>query len=1170
MLRITLFGQFSAALGDQPLRLSLRPKTLEFWAYLLLYPHEPLPRPALAFALWPDADEKTALTNCRRHLNHLKTLLTNLASDVPWLVADTKTVRWHPDAPAWVDVMVFRQWVAHDATLADAVNLVTGDLLQDVYADWLLHERERCRERYLNALSRLTDLHILSRDYPQATQYAQRLLASDPLRETSVRQVMRLLYAAGDRAGALATYQDFVKRLRHELDVEPMEQTVALHQDILSTRARAGEITPDDAPAAAGDARKATTESVFVGRAAELAQLRAVWDRVGAGHGQAVFIGGAAGIGKTRLAEALANIAHGQGAWVLTGGAAFTEPVPQQAFVEALTAALPAVVDAVDDPQTLAPLLPFIPQMRQLHPDLSAIPPGAQAHTRQEVFAAFAACFMALSRARPLLLVLEDFHWASAYTVAMLKHLLSDVLHSALHRPLLVVVTYRPEDTPRSHPLRDLLRRLRRERFSTQMTLDALDAEAVRALLTLRLGRLAQPDATAAAFLRLSDGNPLFVHELLRYYSERGWLRRQDDGWHLHADEAQTAPPHLQAIVQERLTQLSPEARTLAEIAAVLGAAFDLELICEVSGWTERAAYDGLHELLDRGLIREASGANGFDYAFSHTLIQQTLYMLLDASDRQRRHRRAAQVMREIYGEAHDAVLLLMAQHYEGGGLGEEAARFYLKAAQRDHRLYAHQEALGLIGTALALTEDARLRFDLLALRETLEAVEADRAAQVRTIDVLAQLAAHDTDLTCEVWVRRVRLMHASSDLAGLRAALDGLALAVKAAESPRWQAELALARGLHAMQSSDFDAAERAAAEALARFQALDDIDALLRCYAALTETALHRGDFEQARKYITQMQADDHAQIAARLHHLKHAGTHAFMAQQWQISLDFFAALLEEAGQYRDPQSVMLAHFYLAMTYARLSSFLLAETHYSRAAELVARYGSPALKTALYINRGTFRAAVGQVRAALRDFEQARRMVSRTGDKRGLYTCAHNLSILYQWMGRLAAARRHAEGALKLAEAMNSLAYRANALSSLGVIEREAGAYHAAIAHLQEAVTLRQQSGAQQTALLEDLVELATAHLAADNRESATHLLADCLALLAEADHATYHFQRVLWSLARLCQSVGDAETAARLTDDAHALLQHQAQQLSPAQQTAYLDLPFNRVILNATPRG
>ncbi len=1165
MLRITLFGQFSAAHGDQPLRLSLRPKTLELWAYLLLYPHESLPRQAIAFTLWADVDEKTAQTNCRRHLHHLRTALSAIDPDAGWLLADTKTIRWHPDAPAWVDVTVFRSWADDDATLVDAVNLYTGDLLQEVYADWLLHERERDRERYLRALSRLTDLHILSRDYPQALNYAQRLTSSDPLRETSIRQLMRLLYATGDRAGALATYQDFAVRLRRELGVEPMEQTLALFHDIRVNRARAADFVSDDARSVARTRPSPNTDIPFVGRAAELAGLRALWDRVGAGRGHVVLIGGGAGIGKTRLSEALRHIAAGQSAWVLVGGTSFAESVPQQAFIEALSGALPAVVSAIEDGRVLAPLLPFMAELHHLRPDLAEFSAVAQPANRQALFDGFAACFIALSQTRPVLLVLEDLHWASAYTVAMLDHL----VRAALHRPLLVVVTYRPEDAPRSHPLRDMLRRLRRERFATLMTIMPLDADAVRAFLSSRLGEIAQADDMVAVFLRLSEGNPLFLHELLRHALEAGWLTQREDGWHLRLSDLQPIPPALETVITERLAHLGANARALAEVAAVIGALFDLELLCEVSGWAEAEVFDALHELLDRGIIREASGQSGFDYGFSHTLIHQTLYGLLDDIDRQRRHRRAAQVMREIYGEAHEGVLLHIARHCEFGGLHGEAAHFYLRAAQRDQRVYAHQEALRHIAKALTLTDDPHLRFDLLALREGIESIEADRTAQLHSIDALAQIAAHDPDLMCEVWLRRVRLMHTAGDTAGLRAAVEGLAHVAQAVTAYRWAAELALARGLYALHTSDYDTAERKCTDALTRFQAIDEPDALLRCRAALTEIALHRGDFDTALAHISTMQTDDPAHIAARLHHLKHAGTHAFVAQRWAVSLEFFEALREGADQYHDPQALMLAHFYLAMNHARLSSFLLAEGHYNQAAGLAARFGSPALKTALHINRGIFRAALGQVRAARRDFEQVQPIVSRAGDKRALYTCAHNLSILSLWTGALAVAQRHAERALTLADAMGSPAFRANALSSLGVIAREGGRYLEAIAHLEEAIALRRQFGGQHTSLLEDLVELTSAYLGTGERTASAHLLAECLARLGEADHATYHFQRVLWLLARLCQDLGDMDMADRLTHEAHVLLQHQLAQLSPAQQEAYLALPFNRAITDAFPR-
>lgn len=1157
MLKITLFNQFALSLHDQPLRPSLRPKTLELWAYLLLHQRESILRQTIAFELWPDTDDKTALTNCRRHLHHLRMLLAEIAPDANWLAIDNKSVRWQPDIPVWVDVIVFQQWAEGDATLADAVALYTGDLLQELYADWLFYERERYREACLTCLHRLIEKHAAQRDYPQAIRFAQQLLAMDFLREVAIRQLMRLLYQSGDRAGALAAYHNFVHQLRQELNVDPMDQTVELYQSILSNRPHlVGESLP--ATSAAPDA-----SLPFVGRADEMQLLRDLWSRSADGKGHALFIGGTAGIGKSRLVDELKNLANGQGAWVLSGSTSFMEPAPQQAFVEALTRLLPAIITEVDDPQTLAPLTPFIAEVHHRHPGLKAISVTAQTQTKADVFAAFGECFIILTRTRPTLLVLEDFHWASAYTVELLGHL----IRTALHRPLLIVVTYRPEDTTRNHPLRDLLRQFYREGFSTQIMLDTIDARAVGTMLTRLFGDLEGLDTITQNLLHLSDGNPLFIHELLQNYLERGVIQRRAEGWSLRPVKSERAPSKIQAIIAERLARLSDNTRLLSEMAAVVGTSFDLELVREVSGWGDDLLFDCLHELLDRGIIRESSGQGTFDYTFTHYLIRQTIYDLLNPADRQRRHRRIAHVMHEIYG-ADQAVSLLLAQHYDVGGMAEKAAQFYLVAAQRDHTLYAHQEALSHIKRALELTDETLIRFELLAMRERIEAFEGDRTAQLNTIEMLEQLAGQDHALLCSALLRRIRYLHHDNDQT---AELQAITRLEQVAAGERWQAELALARGHYYLQFGDYHAAEYNVAAALERFANINDEDGLLRCYTIMTEIALHRGNFDDAGRYIQQMKVDGDGYLhtAARLRHLKHAGTHAFMAQQYQVSMGFFEELLADSRHYGDRQSEMVAHFYLAMTHARLTNILLADRHYELAASLAQTHGNANIRLALRINRGTFKAATGQAAEALCEFEEAMQLMIDAGDKRGVYTCVLNLSVLNLWLEDTVKARHFAEQAIALADDLDSNAYRANALSSLGFVERASGNYPTAINQLEQALTLRRQMGGQQTSLLEDLVELAVAHLEAGQRAEASHLLDDILVLLSDADHSAYNFQRVLWYAARLCRECGDTGTADRLVEEAHSLLQHQAQQLPTDQQQAYLNLPFNRAILNAIQR-
>lgn len=252
MLRIYLFGTPRAFDGDAALPLPNPPKVLALWAFLLLHRDRAIPRDEVAFALWLDVPEAEARSNLRRHLHLLRHYLPRAPAERPWFFADRETVRWNRAANYWLDVEQFAQTagsasqIVKDEPAEEAIRRLrcasdyyTGDLLQNLYDDWVLVERERLRYQYLQMLEQLGARQEQVGDLRGAIDTAQRLLAHDRLRETTHRLVMRLRYRAGDRAAALRQFDECRRLLREELNVDPMPDTLELRQAILAGQALA-------------------------------------------------------------------------------------------------------------------------------------------------------------------------------------------------------------------------------------------------------------------------------------------------------------------------------------------------------------------------------------------------------------------------------------------------------------------------------------------------------------------------------------------------------------------------------------------------------------------------------------------------------------------------------------------------------------------------------------------------------------------------------------------------------------------------------------------------------------------------------------------------------------------------------------------------------------------
>ena len=201
-LRIRLLGELEFRLGERPLPPLGSARAASLLAYLLIHRAAPQPRQRVAFLLWPDSSEPQARTNLRHVLYTLRRALP----DADRLLDITpRTLRWRPDAPAWLDIEAFEAALARD-DLRAATALYGGDLLAGAYDEWLHGERERLRGLQVAALDRLAGRLEAAGETAEAIAVAERLLRHDPLREDAHRRLMRLHAARGDRARALRAY----------------------------------------------------------------------------------------------------------------------------------------------------------------------------------------------------------------------------------------------------------------------------------------------------------------------------------------------------------------------------------------------------------------------------------------------------------------------------------------------------------------------------------------------------------------------------------------------------------------------------------------------------------------------------------------------------------------------------------------------------------------------------------------------------------------------------------------------------------------------------------------------------------------------------------------------------------------------------------------------------
>ncbi|HMA37374.1 MAG TPA: AAA family ATPase [Chloroflexia bacterium] len=1164
MLRIHLLGPPYLERDGQPVKFAGLPRTWPLWAYLLLHRHHAVDRQTLAFTLWPDDSEPGARANLRRHLHDLQRRLPPAPPGAPWLLVDPRAVQWNPGADSWLDVAEFERLSAATQTLAAAVALYTGDLLQNVYDDWLFYERERLRDLYLSDLARLTLESRARREYPAAVAYARQWLAADPLREDALRQLLAVRYEAGDRNGALQDYDQFAQRLRAELGVDPMPETVAVYEAATSN-ARLPNETARGEPTPGGGAPAPRLILPFVGRDAELAQLRGWWSRAARGSGGVVLVGGQAGMGKTRLAAELAGQAEREDAHVLRGGTTFAEPAPYQAVVEALRTALPLLAALPLEPIWMAALASLVPELRTRRgapaapwPPLAPLDPERE---RTRLFEALTRGLTSLARPRPLLLILEDLQWAGAATAGLIEFLARRVAHSAL----LILITYREEETPRTHPLRALRRRLQSEHQLRHLALGPLPREAVESLVA-RIPGLGPVGAQEMArdFYTRSEGHPFFLGELIRESLEQARAPGADPG----APARSAGPPSgVRPLIAARVARLSPQARALADVAAVVGTAFPVELVREVSGWDEAQVLAGLDELLDQGLVSEVVGRRRADYAFTHSLIQATIYADLPAALATRRHRRLAQVMAEIYADRLEELAGELAWHFDRGAQAEPAAQYYLVAAQHALEVYADAEAARYLARALELTQDPARRFALLALHEGIASRHGDRPAQAAALEQMAALAATlgAEDPICQVLLRRILLQRALGDHAAEAALIAQLEQRAARSGLVRWQAAALQAAGSYQLLLSRYDQATALVQQALERREALEDVPGQVECYALLAEAAALQGQFPAAQRWLHQAEELAGGSRANRSLLVRTLRATA-MAATLQVDIDLAYALgqqtLDLCRTIGDRECEADAHARVASAAARLFHIEEARQHYAQAEAIYLALGNRQGQAAVLVNAAMLGANLGQYADAIAASRRAEGLFQALDDMRGQTTSLVNIAEHALRQGDYRTAKEAGARGLDLARTLKSPMLEAYALANLGAAERELGQLEPAIAHMEAGLEIRRTTGQVAVELATDLCDLALAYLRAGRLAAAQQAVDEMLALLAADPTHMTHPQFILWVAAQTYRALGQPEKAHALLAQAYQVLQERAAAIpDPESRATFAQLPYNR---------
>lgn len=744
-LQFTCFGTFQVVLNGAPLTTFQTDKVRALLVYLAVE-QQAHQRSALAQLLWPGYSTESANSSLRQTLHRLRHLLRDADAEPSWLLITRQTVQFNPAAPMTIDAVSFTKLIAECAAhshtqlvacqpclarLQQAVALYQGDFLSsftvadsDGFEEWRRMTQEQLHLQTLDALTYLAHAAESSGDDEGALQAAQRQLTLEPWLEAAHRRIMRILAQRGQRAAALAQYQRCRQVLFEELRMAPDAETAALYEQIRSgalpdttrkspqrTPVTQGETSP---PASPQPAR--TAPRCLAGRTQALAQLESWLDTACAGQGRLGLVVGEAGSGKTTLLRAFVEQAQANRPTLRVASGGCDEYVgsglpflPWRALFQQLTA-------SGDQPW-----LPT-PSLAQAAGPLSMLEEEAepQSHlTQDQLFTEIGTRVSTLAAQQPLLLILEDLHWADLSSLHLLLYLSQRVEAS----PLLLLCSFRPEELASKgehsqHPLLRLISESKRRFGQMLIDLSALPEATRQQFIADWLDQ--EPNQLGADFrqalFRHTEGHALFTVELLQELRVRGDLQCNAAGeWvALPTLRWQALPARVEGVIESQMDRLPSHLRQMLRMAAIEGEDFTAEVVSKVAAIPLAQVESWLSDDLDRRyrLIdvqhTQWIGQQRLSfYRFRHHLFQQYLYQSLNQVEQANYHAQVGYVLEELYGAQGRVIAFPLARHFERAGLAEKAIDYYQLAGETARNLSANTEAISHFQSALALVQDA-------------------------------------------------------------------------------------------------------------------------------------------------------------------------------------------------------------------------------------------------------------------------------------------------------------------------------------------------------------------------------------------------------------------------------------------------------------------------------
>jgi predicted ATPase/DNA-binding SARP family transcriptional activator/transposase-like protein len=1211
-LRIQLFGTFSVWRDGSLIDHWDSDQTKSLLKILLTKRGTTFLKDQLIEYLWPldeklDHDQKLRSLHSRIH--SLRRLLEpERRYDHAYILTRHEGYAFSAGAECTIDVEEFEavlqqaeqlardnEYPAAAPKYARAISLYRGEYLpENRYDDWATGEREKHHKAYVNALLRSAECLARQGDYRRAVDYCRQALATEKNREDIYRQLMIYSYLLGNPGEALRTYRDCEETLSECLGAKLSAQTQQLYEQILS--GHVPEIDPVyPRPTLLPHAVHHTLGRLpFVGREKEYSHIVRCLEGASHGRGALILIGGEAGVGKTRLAQEAIQYAQ-----VHLKASALIGRCTELGTRQSYQAPLLALRDFLSklSPQSLTTLpalgtsvlAPWLPDLEQLVRTSKPLPALSPEQERLRFFEGTKLLFLHLAHSfTPLVVFLDDLHWADASTIDLLDYLSLRITEGAL----VIIGTYRTEAVCQGSGLNQLLQRAAREAIegnSHSLQLATLPETAITEMLMQTAPTTRHHERHSRYLKRESGGNPFFLVALLQSLFETHAIRVDSTG-HWILDEAHLMQAHIKALPQAvegviatRLERLRREDRQLLEILCVVGQEVKTNILlrlCQrlIPNRTQPELMKQLEHLGQAQLI--ILGDN--TYHFAHEILREVVYQNLGAGDRTLWHGYLAEILEEFYRtEIPHGVL---AYHYAQSGAYRKALAHLLPALQDAVNGYRNQEGLKLAEeawdlAAQLLKENEKdmtihsLQFEILREKIKIYDVLGRRQEQEATLVQLLNVASKLSD---EKKYAEAHLMRAKLYLDTARHPL-AQAECMEALKIAKTQKSLAMqASALHLIgiahyRTSQYDQATYYLGRELELRNVLRDARNLAETFHYLALVSWRSGDYEGTTNYYREAlrmfnQINDRQ---GRAFTLSAVGAMYWSQGDFQQAIKAYEEVRRLAAEMGDRRAEAEALSSLASTWLALGEYEKALEFREQAREIHHGIGEERQYGWDLNFVGLVYWFLGQHELALQFFGKTQEIAEEVGWDEGIAFALNNVGLVHWREGRYGKALRLSQEALEIQSRIGTKHEVAIVLRNLGEIWGDARQYAKSLESLDRALLLSQTLGLKFEEM-QTLSDQSATYLKMRKVEKAVACANQSLQLLKQTSRSP-HAPTLLFRHFQALHAARRREEALRSLHRAHKALMRRAKRIQKQEfrQSFLTNVPIHRQIVESHKR-